>query len=60
MKQNKGDELEATVPMTMEVAYLAPGRMSVAELQDAGDKNRHYYFPGIFLSTQVSRFVRPV
>jgi len=28
MKQNKTDELESTVPMTMEVAYLAPGRMS--------------------------------
>jgi len=27
---------------------------------DDASKVKHYYFPGIFLSTQVSRFVRPI
>jgi hypothetical protein len=43
------DELEATVPITLEVAYLAPGRMSTAPLDEKEEK--HYYFPGIFLSS---------
>jgi DNA-directed RNA polymerase I subunit RPA2 len=59
MKQNKTDELESTVPMTLEVAYLAPGRMSVADVPES-ENVKHYYFPGVFLSSQVSRFVRPV
>ena len=37
MKQNNTDELESSVPMTMEVAYLAPGRMSTASLPDASE-----------------------
>jgi len=28
------DELESTVPSTLEVAYLAPGRMSTAETSE--------------------------
>jgi hypothetical protein len=30
IKQNITHELEGTVPMTLEIAYLAPGRMSTA------------------------------
>ena len=43
--------------MTLEVAYLAPGRMSTAERQDeyigedSVKKDRNYYFPGIYLSS---------
>lgn len=37
MKQDKTDELESSVPTTLEVAYLAPGRMSSAELQNDED-----------------------
>lgn len=32
MKQNTAHELEGSVPMTLEVAYLAPGRMSTVEV----------------------------
>ena len=52
--------------MHLEVAFLAPGRMSTAEKQvdsqadDSQQKDRNYYYPGVFLSSQVSRFVRPV
>lgn len=51
--------------MTLEVAYLAAGRMSTAkkvetEGEEQGAKDRNYYFPGIYLSSQVARFVRPV
>lgn len=51
--------------MTLEVAYLAPGRMSTAEKAEShtgevDQKDRNYYYPGVFLSSQVSRFVRPV
>ena len=56
--EGSSDELESTVPITLEVAYLAPGRMSTAPLETKEEK--HYYFPGIFLSSQVARFVRPV
>lgn len=46
--------------MTLEVAYLAPGRMSTAPKQNPEADEKHYYFPGVFLSSQVARFVRPV
>ena len=59
MKQNTTHELEGSVPMTLEVAYLAPGLMSTMERSEQ-QKHKNYYFPGIFLSAQVSRFVRPV
>ena len=36
MKQNKTHELEGSVPMTLEVAYLAPGRMSTAKIESEG------------------------
>ena len=60
IKQNTADEQEASVPMTLEVAYLAPGRMSTANKQNPEAEEKHYYFPGVFLSSQVARFVRPV
>ena len=61
IKQNITDELEGTVPMTLEIAYLAPGRMSTAPSnKQEGERDKNYYFPGIYLSSQVSRFVRPV
>lgn len=52
IKQNSNHELEGSVPMTLEVAYLAPGRMSTAvKAEDPhGAKEKNYYFPGIFLS----------
>lgn len=59
MKQNTAHELEGSVPMTLEVAFLAPGRMSTAKIESEGTQ-RNYYFPGIYLSSQVARFVRPV
>lgn len=52
--------------MTLEVAYLPPGRQSTAA-RDSSSNNpeeskfeKNYYFPGVFLSSQVARFVRPV
>ena len=47
----------AVVPQTLEIAYLAPGRHS----KDADNPEvKNYYYPGVFLSSQVARFVRPV
>lgn len=51
--------------MTLEIAYLAPGRRhkldSDSKNEPQEDKTDiNYFFPGIFLSSQVSRFVRPV
>jgi hypothetical protein len=37
--------------MTLEVAYLAPGRMSTATKKEPEIKDKNYYFPGIFLSS---------
>lgn len=59
IKQNLADEIEGSVPTTLEVAYLAPGMMSTAPKQE-GAIEINYYFPGIFMSSQVARFVRPV
>jgi DNA-directed RNA polymerase I subunit RPA2 len=55
-------EMVEVVPMTLEIAYLAPGRHSKLEKpkEMEGTREKNYYFPGIFLSAQVSRFVRPV
>jgi len=63
-KQDTTDELLRSVPQTLEVAYLppgsttGPGKSTNPEAEDVKEKN--YYFPGIFISSQVSRFVRPV
>jgi len=53
------------VPQTLEIAYLPPGSTTgPPKSATTGDedliKEKNYYFPGIFLSSQVSRFVRPV
>ena len=57
MMQDKTDDLLRSVPMTLEVAYLPPGT-TTSEAHSTSERN--YYFPGIFMSSQVSRFVRPV
>jgi hypothetical protein len=50
--------------MTLEIAYLPPGRRHQLpkEERKAQDETTdiNYFFPGLFLSSQVSRFVRPV
>jgi DNA-directed RNA polymerase I subunit RPA2 len=46
--------------MSLEIAYLAPGRHSKLDVDQAPEAVKNYYFPGVFLSSQVSRFVRPV
>ena len=46
--------------MSLEIAYLAPGRHSKADAEDEAKAAKNYYFPGVFLSSTVSRFVRPV
>ena len=66
IKQDTTDELLRSVPQTLEIAYLPPGSttgsQAKAETTSPADAQRekNYYFPGIFLSSQVSRFVRPV
>jgi hypothetical protein len=42
----------------MEIAFLPPSSFSETERGD--DKIKEKFFPGIYLSTQPSRFVRPV
>jgi hypothetical protein len=50
--------------MTLEIAYLHPGRKHKLDKEDSdiqeGETDINYFFPGIFLSSQVSRFIRPV
>lgn len=46
--------------MTLEIAYLPPGRKHKFADVDEGTTDINYFFPGIFLSSQVARFVRPV
>jgi len=55
LQEKSNNKLFAVVPTTLEIAYLAPGRHT----KDAADV-KNYYYPGVFLSSQVSRFVRPV
>ena len=64
VRQNLADE--HWVPMTLEIAYLPPGRQSKAPKsqaqagEDPDHKEKNYLFPGIFFSSQIARFVRPV
>ena len=62
VKQDKTHDLHKSVPMTLEIAYLPSGRKHKLpkdeKAQEETDLN--YFFPGIFLSSQVARFVRPV
>jgi hypothetical protein len=66
IKQDTTDELLRSVPQTLEIAYLPPGsttgppKSKNPEEPDEVVKEKNYYFPGIFMSSQVSRFVRPV
>ena len=60
--QDTTDELLRSVPQTIEVAYLPPGSTTGSRNSQSSDliKEKNYYFPGVFLSSQISRFVRPV
>ena len=64
IRQDTTDELLRSVPQTLEIAYLPPGSTTGPPKSDTIDedliKEKNYYFPGIFLSSQVARFVRPV
>jgi hypothetical protein len=59
--------LQGTVPKNLEVAYL-PATVIVEEDIDDGKRvqssvkttSKNKFFPGIFLASTVSRFVRPV
>lgn len=58
------------VPQTLEIAYLPPGCHFSTPPTGAGAADastdsevheaRNYAFPGVFLSSQVARFARPV
>mmetsp|Transcript_19854 Transcript_19854/g.14295 ORF Transcript_19854/g.14295 Transcript_19854/m.14295 type:complete len:142 (+) Transcript_19854:1788-2213(+) len=56
IQQNKADPLKGCVPVTLEIAYLPA--QEPAEDQTTPVKN--YFYPGVFLSSQIARFVRPV
>lgn len=64
IRQDTTDELLRSVPQTLEIAYLPPGSTTgppkTGNVEDELIKEKNYYFPGLFLSSQVSRFVRPV
>lgn len=60
IRQDVSDDLHASVPMTLEIAYLPPGSTTGENKTQEGEEERNYYFPGVFMSSQVSRFVRPV
>ena len=51
------------MPKTLEIAYLTPGSLiktQTEEEQDSDKGERNYAFPGIFMASTISRFVRPV
>lgn len=62
--QNTSNELHRSVLKTLEIAYLHPGSLAKPEATDGEDetkaRERNYFFPGVFMSSQVARFVRPV
>lgn len=69
IRQDTTDELLRSVPQTLEIAFLPPGSTTgpskSAQNPEEEKSNsllveKNYYFPGIFLSSQVARFVRPV
>ena len=71
IRQDTADELLRSVPMTLEIAYLPPGSTTGSAAKTPSHNNpeksaddlqteKNYYFPGVFMSSQVSRFVRPV
>ena len=56
VEQNKTHELHGSVPMTLEVAFLPPGRQSTAARPTSSNPEeskveKNYYFPGVFLSS---------
>ena len=67
--QHKTDDLYGCVPKTMEIAFLPSNELlnmqyndalSSASTNNSEQDVKEKFFPGIFLSTQVARFVRPV
>jgi hypothetical protein len=74
IQQNNTNELFASVPRTLEVAFLPPinaaddgvtpeeeddeDQYTQSSSKKEGLKNK--FFPGIFLASSVSRFIRPV
>jgi hypothetical protein len=66
LRQLKVQQKDLEVPMTLEIAYMSPGRQSSAMKappqpgEDPDRPEKNYAFPGIFLSSQIARFVRPV
>jgi DNA-directed RNA polymerase I subunit RPA2 len=66
LRQLKVEQKNFEVPITLEIAYMPPGRQSSAAKappQPGEDPERpeiNYSFPGVFLSSQIARFVRPV
>jgi hypothetical protein len=68
--QHKTDELYECVPKCMEIAFLASneinnmdekdGTTSTSGSSDEKETTKEMYYPGIFMQTTPSRFVRPV
>lgn len=67
--QNKTDDLYACVPKTIEIAFLPSNEilnlqysetLSTTSTNNSDQEVKEKFFPGIFLSTQPARFVRPV
>ena len=57
-QQYQSKKLEGCVPKTLEIAYLLPSTVIKQGNETIVVTNK--FFPGIFLSSQPSRFVRPV
>jgi DNA-directed RNA polymerase beta subunit len=52
------------VPITLEIAYMPSGALQTSSTKsntkEQTSTNTNYAFPGIFFSSQVARFLRPV
>ena len=56
IRQDVSNDLHASVPMTLEIAYLPPGSTTGGASKGSdtlgdGEEERNYYFPGIFMSS---------
>ena len=56
IQQNTSNELHRCVPKTLEIAYLPPGSLAKPEATEDEDaavenKERNYFFPGIFMAS---------
>jgi len=71
-EQKEGDDLIAAFPSRAEVAFMAPYQKSVArteegkakenpeESKDKEETEKNKTFPGIYISSGIARFSRPV